>query len=151
MHERWLPEMPRSITARPYSSDQLLPFFRKRTCTHTQEYVCILSCQAGNVKTRFFLSIQYSKDPWCICVWFAGGDFNSKKSHRDILFNRMVNSLSLFPIICSCILYFCYQQHDNQLVMVSNYLSLRITVQLFWSFPHVCFYVKWQKSLSKFK
>lgn len=54
MHKRWHTELPHSVTARPHSSDQLIPFFRKRTRTHTQEYVCILSCQAGSFKTHFF-------------------------------------------------------------------------------------------------
>lgn len=30
--------------------------------------------------------------------------------------------------MCSSILYFFYQQYDNQLVVVSNYFSLCITV-----------------------
>lgn len=42
----------------------------------------------------------------CVPVIFTGADFNSKKSHRDILFNRMVNILSFFQSALSCIFAF---------------------------------------------
>lgn len=36
----------------------------------------------------------------CVCLIFTGADFKGKKSHRDILFNRMVNIPSFFQVHC---------------------------------------------------
>lgn len=93
-------ETPHTITDHPYSSDQWIPFSSKCSCTRTQEQFCFFS--SGHFKTcnRNDGSIVFAffgeEKCVCVCVWFTGGDFNSKKSHRDVLFIRMVNILPFF-------------------------------------------------------
>lgn len=53
-----------------------------------------LYCTSLQVRTVHFFF--YYREPSHVFVWFTGGDFNSKTSHWNLLFSRMVNMFSKY-------------------------------------------------------
>lgn len=53
-----------------------------------------LYCTSLQVRTVHFSF--YYREPSHVFVWFTGGDFNSKTSHWNLLFSRMVNIFSSY-------------------------------------------------------